>query len=517
MESLCLLVRRAKGIIKERACHSGKFAHTTLSQNHFCFFAASEEVRSSKHDGTLFDKVRLYAMKRSIASHGSSTVGSPTHRHNGSQARRKRGSALHSFPSLILFAFAGFGCYVMLQLDSFRRRTEQAYGIPPSLDITQWKELRSSPRDDNHTLPRGYDKELLFQSALNTLSCFITSKCFPRWRCRHGVPKKIQRRKVWEEMSFCTGDLQARSEELKSSSQPDSDEQPTKCLVYSFGIERSIEWERKIARYFDCEVHAFDPTTFHKNTSQLTFHQLGLQGEGTNKTTNAAEYKAIDPSRLLTLTNIMKRLGHGERTIDVLMLDCEGCEWGVLHQLACNEDRSSRLVDQILLELHFQKSLGLATENDVIMAAKAINCLRRDGWGMVTQEKSGCHADNARYTRGVHEILPTTNFLMYTSLQRIPPESTTSLNDEYERWIKHRHGQKWTERLVTIKRKGRIARRGKVTFDQYDRFEEPETQHLAQRSKNWTSKPTDVGIISEQEIASLKPPSFVVQKSDGLQ
>lgn len=151
-----------------------------------------------------------------------------------------------------------------------------------------------------------------YTSALATLSCFTTPGCFPSAKCLSGAePQKLARKKKWEEQSFCIEDLKAS---------PD-------CLVYSFGIEHSTEWEEKMASLFNCEVHAFDPTMNHPTNIApgVTFHKLGLQADGTDMAaTHATEYEAIDPSLLLTLPEILKRLGQENRTIDVMMLDCEG-------------------------------------------------------------------------------------------------------------------------------------------------------------------------------------------------
>ena len=125
-------------------------------------------------------------------------------------------------------------------------------------------------------------------------------------------------------MSFCAEDLR-HSTSVALSAGTKAVDTVAPCLVYSFGIDDSTEWETKVSTIFGCEVHAFDPTVNHPNTSHVTFHSIGLQGEGTDMAaTHAAGYKAIDPSRLFTLGEIMKKLGHQDRTIDVLMMDCEG-------------------------------------------------------------------------------------------------------------------------------------------------------------------------------------------------
>ena len=72
-----------------------------------------------------------------------------------------------------------------------------------------------------------------------------------------------------------------------------------------------------------CEVHIFDfsnnydrPENAEKN---MHFHQLGLQGTQQNRKSPRGEFASFP--------EILKRLGHENRTIDIFKIDCEGCEW----------------------------------------------------------------------------------------------------------------------------------------------------------------------------------------------
>jgi hypothetical protein len=65
--------------------------------------------------------------------------------------------------------------------------------------------------------------QAMYESSLSTLRCLATPNCFPSSQCRTGIPKKIQRRKKWEEHSLCTDDVLQKKD----------------CLVYSFGIHTS--------------------------------------------------------------------------------------------------------------------------------------------------------------------------------------------------------------------------------------------------------------------------------------
>ena len=267
---------------------------------------------------------------------------------------------------------------------------------------------------DNHSRDTNASqkRKRALSNAANTLRCLTMPRCYPIIRCSDGAePMKIPVGRKYEQQAFCTGDLAMQKKE-------------SKCLVYSFGINDNTEWEEKIAKEFGCDVYAFDPTSkFKQNVAPgVTFHQLGLQGAGVDVSkTHSSAYDALDPSKLRTLGEIMNLMGHEKREIDILRLDCEGCEWGVLKQLACSGE--SQFVKQLMIEMHFQKNLGLASDSDVLIAADAITCLENDRWAIASMEKSGCGPKDAQYTETALKFLRDPYFLLYTTMRRLPEDA----------------------------------------------------------------------------------------------
>jgi Methyltransferase domain len=273
---------------------------------------------------------------------------------------------------------------------------------------------------------------LSYSAALTTIRCLTTPGCFPSLQCRSKTfPQKIQRRKKWEEQSFCIDDLKLRQND---------------CLVYSIGIHDSWEWEEKMAKLFGCQVFAFDPTqTYAQDLAPgVQFHSLGLQGVGTDMTaTHGIEYAAIPSTKLRTLDQLMAQFGHTK--LDVLMLDCEGCEWGVLRQMWCDTGKHTKKapnVDQMVIEMHFQKSLGLANDRDVLVAAEAILCMKDARWGITSMELSGAdRRDSEWYARDVSSVLQDTpTFLLNAAFRRIPDQDPLP-HQLLEVWA--HHSQVW--------------------------------------------------------------------------
>ena len=96
---------------------------------------------------------------------------------------------------------------------------------------------------------------------------------------------------------------------------------------------------------------------------------------------------------LLPLDRIVKRLGHVGRRIDVLKVDCEGCEWDAFHHLGTTKAGLAVLenVDTIYLELHL--SLQLSTADDLLKFATMYHVLfERLGFQMWWVHPNGARA-----------------------------------------------------------------------------------------------------------------------------
>ena len=134
------------------------------------------------------------------------------------------------------------------------------------------------------------------------------------------------------------------------------------CLAYLFGVGDSWALDDSIAN-LGCDVHSFDPTVQllqrHQSHTHpgVTFHPWGLSdASGAMLTEGARErssiYGALDPTGLFTLSEIKMKLGHDARTIHILKIDCEGCEWAALAQMASEVPSPLESVGQLFVELH---------------------------------------------------------------------------------------------------------------------------------------------------------------------
>jgi FkbM family methyltransferase len=164
------------------------------------------------------------------------------------------------------------------------------------------------------------------------------------------------------------------------------------CLVYGVGIFNDWRFEKTMAQ-LGCEVHAFDPTiskppTEEPNLPNLHFHQWGLAGQtdlhgehevhGSIAAVSAGgEGENTTTAPMMSLVDIMQKLGHAGRNLTVLKADCEGCEWEALQ--AVPKELWQR-IGQLSLELHFSKSLMLDSAEALHSAAQVALALKEAGF-----------------------------------------------------------------------------------------------------------------------------------------
>ena len=137
-----------------------------------------------------------------------------------------------------------------------------------------------------------------------------------------------------------------------------TDQESTKCTIYSFGIGVEVTWDEEMMKRFPfCVMHMFDPSvgeipsSFLSNqlsTPHVTFHKKALSSDSTRH----EDFLVSDH-----LFSIMD--GLGDEYIDILKLDIEGGEWEVFekicHQFSLVKDRKTTTIPifgQLLIELH---------------------------------------------------------------------------------------------------------------------------------------------------------------------
>lgn len=122
------------------------------------------------------------------------------------------------------------------------------------------------------------------------------------------------------------------------------------CLVYSVGSHGDFSFESSVLREVSekCEIHTFDRDKhFNKKHFDVLAKEAGVEfhhvmiGEPTEKHPNGKRFREI-----------FKDLKHEGKIIDVMKIDCEGCEWQQYKEWIEDFREAKVVVRQVLLELH---------------------------------------------------------------------------------------------------------------------------------------------------------------------
>lgn len=122
------------------------------------------------------------------------------------------------------------------------------------------------------------------------------------------------------------------------------------CLVYSVGSHGDFSFEEAVLSGVSksCEVHTFDRVTFFNrkqfkplaDKAGVIFHHTSL-GKPTTQFPNGKRFKEI-----------VSDLKHEGKTIDIMKIDCEGCEWDQYQDWLDDWKEMNLTVRQVLIELH---------------------------------------------------------------------------------------------------------------------------------------------------------------------
>ena len=179
------------------------------------------------------------------------------------------------------------------------------------------------------------------------------------------VVRAFRGRDLWQRRQVNCTELRLGNKGAQWSICPDG--LSVSSVVYSFGVGRDISFDLQLIRQFGVHVHAFDPTPKsiewlgrQSLPENFVFHHYGIADHDgicvflppenpadvshtiVNRKTPGSPIEI--PVR--RLASIMKSLGHPK--IDLLKMDVEGSEYGVIDDLL-NADIA---VGQLLVEFH---------------------------------------------------------------------------------------------------------------------------------------------------------------------
>ena len=108
------------------------------------------------------------------------------------------------------------------------------------------------------------------------------------------------------------------------------------CLIYTSKRTSTLGFETALMKSFrgsdTCDIHVFAPGEIsdtsrnNANTqSNIYLHNWGLKGSSVPTNPGSGQFK--------TFRETVKELGHTDRDIDLMVLDCVGCEWDVMKDL----------------------------------------------------------------------------------------------------------------------------------------------------------------------------------------
>jgi len=176
------------------------------------------------------------------------------------------------------------------------------------------------------------------------------------------------------------------------------------CTFFSFGINDDPSFDVQLAEEWKCKGFAGDPTVKHpsKLHPRVTFHSVGASMLSDNE-----ERKINKGGEEDWWTTSMPKLRFwlGVEHVNIIKLDCEGCEFALARDILREDPQFLHHVDQISIETHVTRT-WLNTKEELYYFALHFALLEEAGfkleWSDIfgcskRHEVEGCHPDLERF------------------------------------------------------------------------------------------------------------------------
>jgi hypothetical protein len=148
---------------------------------------------------------------------------------------------------------------------------------------------------------------------------------------------------------------------LRAPNSPETSIAQEPCLFYSYGIQNDYTFDTELSNQYDCFGFLFDPSVSHNSHpgQKLLFMGLGAPmlhhdnfenpGVWVNNGGHQPNlWQSIGPAGLA------RAMRH--KHIDVLKMDCEGCEYALARDIVLDDPRFLQKVEQFTIEVHISQA-----------------------------------------------------------------------------------------------------------------------------------------------------------------
>ena len=221
------------------------------------------------------------------------------------------------------------------QDNPFRLAMEQSYGFFSDMDTKEWEYRQEMARAEESSRGGRQNNQppaFYIYSFHPFFSCPHLRRVGSRFLCDvHRIPDIVR------------DDMAPPLSVNRRVRSPGS-----RCLVYSFGHHDELSMEEGIQQIVGntaCDVHVFDPTPTRLQLSYYREHNFQNHEWGLVGSSSSAKKKKRGGNKVYkTLGKTMQELGHEGRVIDVLTINCNGCEWDMVPDLLGLGNRIVQLV-----------------------------------------------------------------------------------------------------------------------------------------------------------------------------
>jgi len=151
------------------------------------------------------------------------------------------------------------------------------------------------------------------------------------------------------------------------------------CKFFSFGISTEYSFDKDLSQSARCKGIGFDPTINHNSKLDNEVWFLAMGANSLDRTP--------DSWIMTSVPGAMKWLKWPH--LDVLKMDCEGCEYAIARDILEEDPDFFEKVDQAAYEFHVSK-VWINTEQHIINMGKLFYLMDKAGFELITSVINPC-------------------------------------------------------------------------------------------------------------------------------